>query len=192
MDSPWVHEGRRSLDNRGFTRRLFTRELLSHLRTEEVYLLESGNNKRGTLRGMHWQVSPGERKLITVSKGAIFDALIDLRPESKDFGKVFYSELNDANNLSLYVPEGFAHGYQTLLHDTRVMYAIDARHNPAQASGINPLSDALLAKWPISDYVAIERDLEYQSLESFLESRSESSAKICFQDFSEVPIRTAP
>ncbi len=97
----------------------------------------SYNRKSGTLRGMHYQVAPfAEAKLVRCTRGAIYDVIIDLRPESETFANWFAVELTDENRRMLYVPEGFAHGFQTLADDTEVFYQMCEFYAPAHARGV--------------------------------------------------------
>ena len=97
----------------------------------------SRNAKRGTLRGLHYQVPPhGEIKLIRCTAGAVYDVIVDLRPDSPTYLRWAATELSAANRRSLYVPAGFAHGAQTLADDTELFYQMSAAYEPEAAAGV--------------------------------------------------------
>ena len=120
-------------DERGFFARTFCRrEFEAHgLNPDLVQCNISFNKAKGTLRGMHYQIAPhAEAKLVRCTAGAIYDVVIDLRPESKTFRQWFGAELTAENRNMLYVPEGFAHGFQTLADESEVSYHHSAFFSP--------------------------------------------------------------
>lgn len=151
-------------DERGFFARSFCeKEFAAHnlklsIRQSNI----SYNKKRGTLRGMHYQVAPHEEiKLVSCVRGAIYDVIIDLRLDSATYCKWFAIELNAQNYTSLYIPEGFAHGFQTLADDTVVLYQMSEFCHPECARGIR-WNDAVFGiKWPIQEIILSERDKSY-------------------------------
>ncbi len=109
----------------------------------------SFNHRRGTLRGMHFQRAPyGEAKLVRCTRGAIFDVIIDLRPGSATWKQSFAIELTERNRTMLYIPEGFAHGFQTLADNSEVFYQMSACHEPGAASGVRWNDPAFGIAWP--------------------------------------------
>ena len=116
--------------------------------------------KRGTIRGLHYQVSPYEEsKLIRCVKGALYDIIIDLRKESPTYKQWMGVELNEDNYRMLYVPEGFAHSYQTLEDNTEVFYPVSAFYHPAAERGIRWNDPAFSVTWPITENVILsEKD----------------------------------
>ena len=121
----------------------------------------STNRQRGTLRGLHYQVAPyQEAKLVRCAKGAIFDVAVDLRPDSPTYLHWFGLELTESNSKQLYVPEGFAHGFQTLADDTVVAYAISVPYAPGSGRGIRYDDLTVGVRWPLPDPIVSERDLE--------------------------------
>lgn len=111
------------------------------------------------MRGMHLQREPHtERKLVTVISGAILDVLIDLRDGSNNYGRISTFELDAASGTSLFVPQGFAHGYQTLADNTFVQYAIDGAFDPDGSVTLSPLSPILKDTWPIEVSQMSEKD----------------------------------
>lgn len=156
---PELHE-----DERGFFERLWCRrEQAEHgLNAALAQCSFSYNRRRGTLRGMHYQAAPhAETKIVRCAAGAIFDVIVDLRPDSPTRGQWYAAELSRRNRLSLYVPEGFAHGFQTLEDDTEVLYLISAFHEPSAARGARWDDPAFGIRWPMIPSVMSVRDRGY-------------------------------
>lgn len=109
----------------------------------------SWNPMPGTLRGLHYQLPPyQEAKLVRVTRGAIFDAIVDLRPESATFGGSFHVELSADNRRQLYIAAGCAHGFQSLVADTEVLYQMTIPFQPGQGRGLRWDAPALKIPWP--------------------------------------------
>jgi dTDP-4-dehydrorhamnose 3,5-epimerase len=122
----------------------------------------SFNLKRGTLRGMHYQAPPhAETKLVRCTAGSLFDVIIDLRPDSPSYTRWFGMTLSAANRRMLYVPEGFAHGFQTLEDNTEVFYQVSAFYAPAAGRGVRWNDPAFGIVWPPAERVILERDATY-------------------------------
>jgi dTDP-4-dehydrorhamnose 3,5-epimerase len=114
---------------------------------------------RGTVRGMHYQAAPAsEAKLVRCTRGAIFDVVLDLRPESPSFGKWFGVELSAENGRMLFVPEDCAHGYQTLEADTEMYYMTSAFYMPSAVRGVRFDDPAFGINWPFVAAVVSEQD----------------------------------
>lgn len=110
----------------------------------------SRNRLRGTLRGLHFQTAGHEEaKLVRCSRGALWDVIVDIRPGSSTRGQWFGVELTDTNALQLYIPEGFAHGFQTLSDDTEIFYQISNFYVPEASSGLRYNDPALKIDWPL-------------------------------------------
>jgi dTDP-4-dehydrorhamnose 3,5-epimerase len=156
-------------DDRGFFARSWcVRELAGHgLTTEVSQASVAFNSEEGTLRGMHWQVAPhAEVKLVRCTRGAIYDVIVDLRPASQTFGEWIAVELTADNRQTLYVPEGFAHGYQTLQRDTEVWYQMSAPHAPEAARGFRWDDPRFRIEWPpAARRVMSERDRSWPDFE---------------------------
>lgn len=151
-------------DERGFFARSFClKEFGAHgLKAEVAQCNVSFNKKKGTLRGMHFQLPPkAEAKLVRCTRGSIYDVIIDLRPDSRTFCRWEAVELTEHNYTSLYIPEGFAHGFQTLLEDTEVFYQMFEFYSPECSSGVRWDDPAFGIKWPIEDLTISERDAGY-------------------------------
>lgn len=152
-------------DQRGFFARSFSqKEFLEHgLRAEFVEAGISFNLRKHTVRGMHFQAPPNaQAKLVRCTRGAIYDAMIDLRPDSPTYKHWFASELSAQNRLMLYIPEGCAHGFQSLEDETEVFYQLSAGYTPASERGVRWNDPVFGISWPATDRVIInERDRTY-------------------------------
>jgi dTDP-4-dehydrorhamnose 3,5-epimerase len=122
----------------------------------------SYNKHRGTLRGMHWQDPPyAECKLVRVTRGAIFDVIIDLRNNSPTFKQHVVAELTAENRRMVYVPEGFAHGFQALTNDTEVFYQISQEYRSECSKGVRWDDPLFGIAWPFAVSVLSERDRSF-------------------------------
>ncbi len=152
LKGAFVLEPERREDNRGFFARTFCqREFESHgLNPLVVQCNIAYNMKKGTLRGMHFQNPPfQEAKLVRCTKGAIHDVILDLRPDSPTYKQWVSAELSEDNHKMLYVPEGFAHGYQTLSETAEVIYQVSQFYAPEYASGVRYNDLAFGIQWPL-------------------------------------------
>lgn len=151
-------------DERGFFARTYCRqEFAAHgLNPEIAQCNVSFNKRKGTLRGMHYQAPPfAEAKLVRCTAGAIFDVIIDLRKSSETFRQHFAVELCASNGKMLYIPEGFAHGFQTLLDDTEVFYQMSQPYAPQCARGVRWNDPSFSIEWPPAERTIVERDRNY-------------------------------
>jgi dTDP-4-dehydrorhamnose 3,5-epimerase len=122
----------------------------------------SYNRRRGTLRGMHFQRAPyAEAKLVRCTRGGIYDVIVDLRPDSPSFRRWLAVELTDENRRALYVPPGFAHGFQTLADDCEVFYQMSEFYVPDAATGVRWNDPAFAIAWPIANPILSPRDASY-------------------------------
>lgn len=156
-------------DERGFFARTFCRrEFEEHgLNPHLVQCNISFNIAKGTLRGMHYQTHPhAEAKLIRCTAGAIYDVVIDLRAQSPTFRQWFGAELSAENRRMLYVPEGFAHGYQTLTDNAELIYHHSAFHSPKHEGGIRFDDPALNIAWPWPVSAISPKDQYYPLIDS--------------------------
>lgn len=141
-------------DDRGSFARTFCKKEFEENGLNTVFV--QGNTAvsrcKGTLRGMHYQRAPfAEAKLIRCIRGAVFDVAIDLRPESTTYCQWFGIELTAENNRLLYVPEGFAHGYQALMDDTELFYLVSQFYTPQAEQGVRWDDSQFNIAWPIVD-----------------------------------------
>jgi dTDP-4-dehydrorhamnose 3,5-epimerase len=148
-------------DDRGFFARTWCRnEFEAHGLVSTVAQCSIGFNvKRGTLRGMHFSVTPhAEVKLIRCSRGAIYDVIVDLRRESPSYRRWVGVQLTEDNRRTLYVPAGCAHGYQTLTDHAEVSYQMDEFYSPECARGARFDDPAFGIEWPLEVSIISERD----------------------------------
>lgn len=151
-------------DERGFFARSWCYEEFRErgLNPRIVQCNVSFNRKRGTLRGMHYQVSPyAEAKLIRCTRGAVYDVAIDLRPDSPTFLRWEAVTLSEDNHRMAYVPEGCAHGFQTLQDDTEVTYQVSAFYRPEYARGVRWDDPLFNIRWPDGERIILERDRSF-------------------------------
>jgi dTDP-4-dehydrorhamnose 3,5-epimerase len=158
-------------DNRGFFARLFCAETFAAqgLNPHLDQISVSHNVRAGTVRGMHLQRPPAaEAKIVRVTAGAIFDVIVDVRAGSATYGRWYGIELSAENRKLLYIPEGFAHGFQTLIAGTEVTYHISRPYAPELATGL-PYNDPDLGiAWPIAGPIVIsERDAAWAQFRDF-------------------------
>jgi len=151
-------------DERGFFARSFCqKEFEKHgLNFQCVQCNISYNKKKGTIRGMHYQEAPHqEAKLVSCIQGAIYDVIIDLRKDSLTYCHWFPVELTADNYKMLYVPEGFAHGFQTLEDDTVVFYQMSEFYHPEFVRGVRWDDSTFVINWPLKQRVISHRDQSY-------------------------------
>ncbi len=122
----------------------------------------SFNTQRGTLRGMHYQATPYEEaKLVRCTMGVIYDVIVDLRPASPTFKNWLAMELTAENRRALYIPEGFAHGFQTLTDNTEVFYQMSEFYHPEAARGARWNDPLFNISWPLKTMIISEKDDGY-------------------------------
>jgi dTDP-4-dehydrorhamnose 3,5-epimerase len=152
-------------DDRGFFARLWCEdEFRAHgLNPRLVQASMSYNRRRGTLRGIHWQAAPHEEaKIVRCMSGAIYDVLVDLRPDSPTYMKWAAFLLSHRSRKMLTIPEGVAHGFQTLEDDTEVMYQMSEEYRPESACGIPWDDPAFNIDWPIPNPILSLKDRNYE------------------------------
>lgn len=151
-------------DERGFFARTFCRNEFDAqgLDPSVAQCNLSFNRRRGIVRGMHFQAAPHEEaKLVRCVRGAIYDVVVDLRGSSSTFLQWRGFDLTAQNRHALYVPKGFAHGFQTIEDDTEVLYQMSTVYVPAASRGVRWNDPAFEIRWPISDIVTSDRDRSY-------------------------------
>lgn len=151
LENAFVIEPELMEDERGFFARSFCVKEFSAqgLNSQLEQCNISFNHKKGTLRGMHFQVGDkSEVKVVRCTMGKIYDVIIDLRPSSPTFNQWYGVELSAANRLMLYIPQGFAHGFQTLDDNTEVFYQMSESFAPSHAKGIRWDDPFFKIKWP--------------------------------------------
>lgn len=145
-------------DNRGFFARTFCkRDFLDHgLDATITQCSASFNHRRGTIRGMHYQIAPHEEaKVVRCTAGRVFDVIVDVRPESPTHAQWRGVELTSRNHRMLYIPAGFAHGFQTLEDNSEIFYQMSTEYVPSANRGIRWNDPALAINWPIKGEITI-------------------------------------
>ena len=151
-------------DARGFLSRLFCAEELAAAgwRTPIAQINHAGTAGRGTVRGMHYQRPPhAEMKLVSCLRGEVWDVAVDLRAGSKTFLRWHAERLSADNRRALLIPEGFAHGFQTLTGDVELLYCHAAAYAPESEAGLNPQDPRLQIGWPLPIAALSERDSKH-------------------------------
>ena len=175
----FIIEFEKSEDERGSFYRIWDKKIFQEngLNDNLVQISISFNKKKGTLRGMHFQKKPFEEaKIVRCTKGKIFDVVIDLRPESKTFMNWASFELDSNESKILYIPEGFAHGFQTLEDNTELVYQISNWYSPEHASGLRWDDNKFQINWPIQNPIISKKDLTFDSAEKYLKEHSKNSS----------------
>jgi dTDP-4-dehydrorhamnose 3,5-epimerase len=168
LKSAFVIEPEPIRDERGFFAYLFdVREAAQHgLRIGVAQVKLAYNHHKGTVRGMHYQAAPStETKLIRCTRGAIWDIIVDMRPDSPSYRQSFGVELTAENRKALYVPQLFAHGYQTLRDDTEVVYQVDEFYAPQHERGVRWDDPRLALRWPVPVSLMSKKDQSWPLLE---------------------------
>ena len=167
----WLVELEPIADDRGWFARSFDADEFAArgIDAEVVQCNASFNARAGTLRGLHYQREPhGEPKLVRCVRGAIFDVCVDLRPDSDTYCGWYGAELTAENGTMLFIPDGMAHGFQTLVDDSEVLYQMGARYAPESASGVRWDDPAFGIEWPEAPEggrLISERDRSYPDFE---------------------------
>lgn len=157
----FIIEPERMADARGFFARTWCRDAFADHGIDASFVQcgASYNRRRATLRGLHYQAPPyAEAKLVRCVRGAAFDVAVDLRPGSASFGRWTAVELSAANGRMVYLPQGVAHGFQTLVDDTELSYQISAPYRAEAARGVRWDDPDLAIAWPLGDPILSDRD----------------------------------
>lgn len=152
-------------DTRGFFARTWDRTQFknNNLNFKLVQCSISFSRKKGTIRGMHYQIHPYEEtKIIRCTRGKIYDVVVDLRPKSETFKKWFSIRLDYKNHRMIYVPKGCAHGFQTLENNTEVFYQMSQVHNPSSERGLRWDDPTFNIKWPLKNKIISEKDKKWK------------------------------
>ena len=167
LDGVLILEPQVFQDERGFFYEAFqAKRFVEQMLPGEFKQDNISQSQRGVVRGLHSQKAPmSQGKLIRCLRGAIFDVAVDIRCSSKTYGQFVSVELSESNNRALYIPGGFAHGFQALEDKTTIWYRCSEYYSLSHEFGISPLS--LKIPWPISDMIMSERDRSAPSFEEF-------------------------
>jgi dTDP-4-dehydrorhamnose 3,5-epimerase len=164
LQGAFIVDLERQEEERGFFARIWCQREFEQrgLNSRFVQCNISYNAKKGTLRGMHYQIPPhAEAKLVRCIRGALYDVIIDLRQESHTFRRWISVELTAENRKALYIPEGFAHGFQTLMDDTEVLYQMSEFYHPECALGVRWDDPAFHISWPPGPRIISSKDQQY-------------------------------
>lgn len=148
-------------DSRGWFYESHNAEKFKALGIETVFVQDNHSRSvKNTLRGLHYQKNPGQIKLVRCTLGTIWDVAVDIRKESKTFGKWYATELSEENKKFLYIPKGFAHGFCVLSDYAEVQYKCSSVYNGAEEAGYAWDDPGIGIKWPVSEPVLSQRDLQ--------------------------------
>lgn len=165
LKDAYVIEIDRITDERGFFSRSWCKKEFSDmgLNSDLVQCNISYNERKGTLRGMHYQLSPYEEtKIVRCTRGAIYDVIVDIRPASPTYLRWYGVELTESNDKMLYIPKGFAHGFQTLVDKTEVFYQMSDWYHADFAAGIRWNDSIFGIDWPYEkERIMSDRDKNY-------------------------------
>jgi dTDP-4-dehydrorhamnose 3,5-epimerase len=164
LKGAYIIEPARLEDERGFFARTFCQKEFEayNLNPKLVQCSISYNRRKGTFRGMHYQIMPmAEAKLVRCTRGAIYDVIVDLRQGSLTYCQWEAVELNAENRKMIYIPEGFAHGFQTLEDDTEVFYQMSEFYAPEYACGVRWDDPAFGIVFPLKNMIVSEKDKTY-------------------------------
>lgn len=167
LKGAYIVEAERIADERGFFALTWARNdfVARELNPDLAQCNLSYNHRKGTVRGMHWQAAPhGETKLVRCTLGGIYDVIVDVREGSPTYLQWVGVELTAENRRALYIPEGCAHGFQTLDDDTEVLYMITEYYTPSAARGMRWNDPAVGISWPHPVSVIAERDADYPDI----------------------------
>ena len=160
IEGVYLFEPTPHLDRRGFFSRTFDRDVVAAVGIDPDGFVQDSvsRSRKGVVRGMHLRGGAGEAKLVRCSYGAVFDVVVDLRPDSPTFRNIRTFELSGETQVSVYIPAGCAHGFQSLTDPSDVSYRIDRAHDPAEDITISYKDPELDISWPISVTMVSERD----------------------------------
>lgn len=167
IEGAWLVDLEPRVDERGsFARAFCLHELAAQgLELQVVQCNLARTARAGVVRGLHYQVPPAEeKKLVRCVAGAIFDVLVDMRPDSRTYRAVVGAQLDAAGGRAIFVPSGVAHGYQTLADDTGVFYLTDQYYAPGMEQGVRYSDPALGIRWPLEAHGVAPRDREWPLL----------------------------
>jgi dTDP-4-dehydrorhamnose 3,5-epimerase len=160
IDGAFLFEPTPHADERGFFSRTFDRDVVASVGIDPDGFVQDSVSRsaKGVLRGMHLRSGRGEAKLVRCSFGAVFDVVVDLRPDSPTYRNKEFFQLTGDTQVSLYIPAGCAHGFQALTEPADVSYRIDRAHDPAEDVSIRFDDPELAIPWPLPPALMSERD----------------------------------
>lgn len=158
-------------DNRGSFSKTFEKNVFATAGIRfEITETFSSKSAKNVIRGLHFQTHYPQAKIVTVLSGAIWDVVVDLRPDSPTFKKWISFELNERNNRGLYIPRGFAHGFVSLEDNTVMLYQCDGKYDAETDTGIRFDDPDIGIDWPVNESLAIHsnRDLKLPSFKDYI------------------------
>jgi dTDP-4-dehydrorhamnose 3,5-epimerase len=161
IEGAWLIEAQTHKDNRGLFREWFRSDISENslLPSFEVIQANTSVSEKGVIRGIHYSdAKNGQSKIVTCTYGSILDSVVDLRTNSKTFGKSVTIELNSENGISIYISSGLGHGFQALESKTAVTYLLNKKYDSNAEYAINPLDKELGIKWRKLPVVISEKD----------------------------------
>ncbi len=164
LKGAYIIEAKPYIDERGLFARTFCKNEFQEIGHDKEFVQfnHSITLKKGTIRGMHYQLPPfSEIKLIRCVRGSVYDVIIDLRNDSPTYLRYTAVELTESNMYSLYIPQGFAHGFQTLEDNTQLIYHHTAFYTPGYEAGIRYNDPEIGISWPLSLTLITEKDLNH-------------------------------
>lgn len=169
LEGLYVVNREKFVDDRGWFDKLFCKKATLELNDFDVKQINiSYTKEQGTVRGMHLQAAPhAEKKIVTCIEGSVLDLVVDLNRHSATYKKIFKIELSAEKQNSLVIPEGFAHGFQTLTNNCKLLYAHSQVYSPTSETGINIYDDCLRGHWPLLIRNLSERDKILPSMKDF-------------------------
>lgn len=168
LDGLFVIEPNTFIDDRGSFSRVYCEEELKKISNISIKQINHSITKeKGTVRGMHFQYEPNtETKMVKCIKGKVFDVVVDIRKDSPTFLNFFSIELTDENQKMIYIPKGFAHGFQTLEDDAELLYFHSTVYTPSNEGALNIIDPLLNIKWPLDTINLSARDKEHKFLDN--------------------------
>lgn len=171
LDGPVVLAPTVHADARGFFVEAYRRDAYAALGIVEEFVQDNhSRSRRGVVRGMHFQLPPGQAKLIRCARGEIFDVVVDIRPDSPTFGAWDGHSLSDENHRQLYCPIGFAHGFCVMSDVADVVYMCSSYYAPESERGFRYDDPAVGIDWPLVELIASERDAQAPPLAAIADS----------------------
>lgn len=171
LNGPVLIAPRVFADDRGFFVEAWQQTRYAQAGVDVAFVQDNhSRSRRGTVRGLHFQRGPGQAKLVRCGRGRIFDVVVDLRPDSPTFGRWAGAELDDREHHQLYVPVGFAHGFQVLSEEADVIYKVSTPYDAALETGIAWDDPDVGVAWPLPPTALSERDRTAPRLADITES----------------------
>jgi dTDP-4-dehydrorhamnose 3,5-epimerase len=164
-----IIKGKRFCDDRGFFSEMYKEKLFVDNQIPHFVQDNMSESKAGVVRGLHWQAEPfGQGKLVTCITGSIIDVAVDVRPNSPHYGKHVTVKLDSREAISLWVPVGFGHGFQSLEDATRVFYKVTNYWNKESERALNPLDPKLGIQWSQKEFILSEKDAEAPNFDAIM------------------------